>query len=240
MTDSPADDARLRATELQMRRALGLQGDTPPRSEDDPLPSQTTGAHRLPRRFVRDGDVPVTVVRRDHHSDDTGTNQLEVARQAVRAETAARQHAERLLGEAQTAIRDLQTKLAHERLAKDELLHAVRRAETDKQTAVQAHLTVEAELSAARQAQQKVEDAFAETRRGRSTSAGRRRVAGVGDNAQADQHEPASRIIGQAVRKPRKAGKSAGESTAVPRQPADDDEQEPIKWWVKGWQKDWR
>src|SRR6185312_13951062 len=62
----PMDDA-----EQQMRRALGLYGDAPrPRPENERSePAQRAGGgfmqgvHR--RRFVQDGEVPVTVVRRD-------------------------------------------------------------------------------------------------------------------------------------------------------------------------------
>ena len=63
MTDTPHDEARLRATEAQMRRALGLDDRTLPRPE----PEQATGPNRQHRQrhFVRDGEVPVTIVRRD-------------------------------------------------------------------------------------------------------------------------------------------------------------------------------
>jgi hypothetical protein len=74
MTYSPQGDARLRATEMQMRHAFG-QPDVAP-----------------------------------------GTNQLDAARRAFRAEAMARERAERSLEETQVTIRDLQTKLAHERL----------------------------------------------------------------------------------------------------------------------------
>jgi hypothetical protein len=125
MTDSPPHDARLRATETQMRHALGLRASTPPRSS-------TSGSQPQRHRFVRDGEVPVTVLRRDHQPDgEHGANQLDAARQAIRSEAAAKERAERLLEEAQATIRDLQTKLGHERLAKDEALETVRRLETE-------------------------------------------------------------------------------------------------------------
>jgi hypothetical protein len=109
MTDSPPDDARLRAAEIQMRHALGLHGDAPPQSSN-------SGSHPQRRRFVRDGEVPVTVIHREHQSDgEHGTNQLQAARQAIRLQAAARDRAERMLAEAQATIRDLQVQLAHER-----------------------------------------------------------------------------------------------------------------------------
>src|ERR1700719_2547288 len=131
MTDSPSDDARLRATETQMRHALGLHGHAPKRS--------TTGGSQPHRhRFVRDGEVPVTVIRRDHQPDgEHGANQLDAARQAIRSE-AAKERAERQLAEAQAMIRDLQTKLGHERLAKAEALETVRRLETEARVAAHA------------------------------------------------------------------------------------------------------
>jgi hypothetical protein len=93
-----------------MRRALGLHGDTP--ASDRPA-TLTIGSQPQRRRFVRDGEVPVTVIHRDHRVDgEPSINQLDVARQAIRAEAAARELAERSLNEARITIRDLQTKVA--------------------------------------------------------------------------------------------------------------------------------
>ena len=157
MTDSSPDDAHLRTTEAQMRHALGLRGSTPPRSS-------TSGSQPQRHRFVRDGEVPVTVLRRDHQPDaEHGANQLDAARRAIRSEAAARERAERSLAEAQVMICDLQTKLAHERLAKDEALSFVRRLETETPAAAQAQQTAEAELAAERRlARRDAEDALAE------------------------------------------------------------------------------
>ena len=60
--------------------------------------------------------MPVEVV----HHEGAGNNQLEAARQAIRTLTAARDQAERQLADAQATMRDLQTKLAHERIAREE------------------------------------------------------------------------------------------------------------------------
>jgi membrane protein involved in colicin uptake len=156
MTDSPSDDSRLRETETQMRHALGLHGDAPTRSS-------ASGSHTQRHRFVRDGEVPVTVIRRDHQPDgEHGGNQLDAARQAIRSEATARECAERLLAGAQAVIRDLQTKLGHERLAKDEALETVRRLETETRAAEKAQQTAEAELVAERRARRDAEDACAE------------------------------------------------------------------------------
>ena len=135
MSDTPNDELRLRETEAQMRRALGLN-DQPSTSSGHAPSAASTGADLAPqrRRFVRDGEVPVTVIHRDQ-GDASGTNALEAARQALREQVAAREHAEHLLQEAQATIHDLQTKLAHERLARDE---AVQRVDSEKQVVEQA------------------------------------------------------------------------------------------------------
>jgi hypothetical protein len=139
-----------------MRHALGLRGDTPPRSS-------ASGSQPQRHRFVRDGEVPVTVLRRDHQPDgEHGANQLDAARQAIRSEATAKERAERLLAEAQARIRDLQTKLGHERLARDEAVEAVRRLETEARVAAHAQETAEAELVAERLARRNAEDALAE------------------------------------------------------------------------------
>jgi hypothetical protein len=74
---------------------------------------------------------------------------LESARNAIRAQAAARERAERALADAQATIRDLQTKLAHERMAKDE---AIRRVDTERSTAQQAWQALQDELASERQA----------------------------------------------------------------------------------------
>jgi hypothetical protein len=168
MTDSPQDDARLRATEAQMRQALGLHGNTPSRSTADHPTTSTSGSQPQRRRFVRDGEVPVTVIRRDYQPDgEPGINQLDAARQAVRSEAMARERAERSLEEAQITIRDLQTKVAHERLARNEALEAAQRVGTAEQVVQQTLQSVQAELVAERLALRNTEDALAEAQEGR-------------------------------------------------------------------------
>ena len=49
-------------------------------------------------------------------------NRIDAARQALREQVAAREQAEHLLQEARTTIQTLETKLAHERIGKDEAL----------------------------------------------------------------------------------------------------------------------
>jgi hypothetical protein len=145
-----------------------------------PGPSRIT-PRRLPadsqpprRRFVRDGEVPVTVIRRDHQPDaEHGINQLDAARQAVRSEAMARERAERSLEEAQITIRDLQTKLAHERLASVEALETAQRAATAEQAVQQTLHSVQAELVAKELALRNTEDALAEAQDVRLEAEGR-------------------------------------------------------------------
>ena len=140
-----------------MRRALGLRDAPLSRPEPSAQIPSSIGAHRTPRRFVRDGEVPVSVIHRD---EPAGTNQLDQARQVIRSLTAAREHAERLLSEAQNTIRDLQTKLAHERMAKDE---AVQRAEADRLASQQALQATQEELSEERANRRQAEHRLAES-----------------------------------------------------------------------------
>jgi hypothetical protein len=77
-----------------------------------PRPAGSNGAARSHRhRFVRYGEVPVTVVHRDH-DDGAGINRIDAARQALREQVAAREQAEHLLQEARMTIQTLETKLA--------------------------------------------------------------------------------------------------------------------------------
>ena len=148
MTDSLSDDARLRATEEQMRRALGLHNASPTQDRPVPPPASPVASPPHRRRFVRDGEVPVSVIRRDQ-DDGVNTNKLDATRQALREQIEAREQAEHLLQEAQATIRDLQTKLAHERLARDE---AIQRVVSEKLVVGQA-LQREQEELAVEQAQ---------------------------------------------------------------------------------------
>src|ERR1700733_15267689 len=100
-----------------MRRALGLDQETSRISQLTHSPNPSNGLHQR-RQFARDGDVPVTMV---HSDSGSRLLQLDAARQAIRQQTAAREEAERLLADARNTIHDLETKLGHERLARDEV-----------------------------------------------------------------------------------------------------------------------
>ena len=249
-----------------MRRALALQGDTARQSTPDLLTIAGNGSHQPRRRFVRDGEVPVTVVHRDHRHDDASSlNQLDAARQAIRSQAAAREHAERLLEQAQGTIRDLQTKLGHERLAKDE---AGQRAEAERRTAEQALQTARAELAAERLARHKAEDALAEALKGRQEAEqrlrdamatraeqrlnrGRKTVGAVPShpvvNTAPDKTGAAFTTVPQTVRKPRTTVVTPdGDAMVKParrrgRPPkVSQPDSNPVEWWTAGWRERFR
>jgi DNA primase len=142
---SPADAGPVDEAESQMRRALGLLGESPrhrPEHERMEQPSRSMadrfngGLHR--RRFVQDGDVPVTVLRREPGYEQPAhrgapataaptSSRLQRTEATLATETAARERAERSLAETQNIVRDLQTKIGHAELAKTEAVEALRR-----------------------------------------------------------------------------------------------------------------
>ena len=208
MSDIPTD-ARLRATELQMRRALGLERDTPPEAR---ATASIDRSNHQRRPFVRDGQIPVAVVRSIHGREDVA-NQLDAARQALRAETAARQEAERALTEARNTIRDLQTQLAHERLSKDE---TARHADAERQRteAVLAATRQELEAERARHGQAEAERDKAITQR----------------QAAQERHNraPSPKLPAGDLQQPRRRGRPP---KLVPEQ------SDFVEWWVPGWKE---
>jgi len=151
-----------------MRHALGLDGQTQaPSPAEHVSPAVATSdrlsLHRPPRRFVKDGEVQVTTVRRTHPTEAvTGLgpstySQLEQARQTIRSQAISVERAERAVADAQNAIRDLRTKLAHERLAKDEGMQTVRRVEAERDSALSEVQTLRTELAVERVGREKLE-----------------------------------------------------------------------------------
>ena len=219
-----------------MRRALGLQDDNQTRSAPGHPTTTTVRSHPQKRRFVQDGEVPVTVIHRDHRPDEaSGTNQLEQARQAIRAQAAARERAERLLADAQAAVRDLQTKLAHERLAKDE---AVQRAEAEKQASEQALQSVRAELEAERLARLNAETTVKSAVEAREVVVPAspdeaavvvvRRPVGRPRKVAIAKPDPAPTTPGVSARRHAKPGRPA--KLRVAKEPRGS---KPIKWWLQ-------
>ena len=219
MTDDPSD-ARLSATELQMRRALGLNRETPPVSHPAYSPGPSNGPHQR-RHFVRDGDVPVTLV---HGDSGSRLQQLDAARQSLRQQTAAREEAERLLAEARNNIHDLETKLGHERLANDEVAQrtsAEKRQIEEALTAVQEELATERAIRA--RAERERDEAFVAAQ----TAEQRLR------QTTAVKAAPPPPLPEDQPRRRR------GRPPKVVREVAPDDSV-IVEWWLPGWQEKYR
>jgi hypothetical protein len=219
MTESTPDEERLRAAEGQMRRALGLQRE--PAQSTTPK-TISAGVNPQRRHFVRDGDVPVTVVHGEH--GNSLVQQLEAARQALRAQTAASEEAERALAEARNTIRDLQTKLAHESLAKDE---ASSHADAEHQRIEKALATAQQELAAERAAREQ-----AEAERDQATA--RLRMA-----KERVQHATAA-WQDQDGANPPAAASEAGKPPRRRGRPPKEASSEIVEWWTPGWQEKYR
>jgi hypothetical protein len=139
MSEIESDDQRLRATEEQMRRALGLQ-----QGSSSPVRVSSNAPRPQKRWFARDRDVRVELLQ---SHDNNHVNQLDAIREALQSQIAAREEVERLLAEARHTIHDLQTELGHERLARDE---AAQQSESAKRVVEQALAAAREDLEAER------------------------------------------------------------------------------------------
>lgn len=125
-----------------MREALGLQNRHMTRDNTLsasigklalPSPHSSDGSprRRPSRRFVRDGEIPVTVIRgRWSHAsgaDEPVANRVAIAEAALESERLRRERIERSLQEALDTIRDLRTKQAHVELARNEAVQLLKR-----------------------------------------------------------------------------------------------------------------
>ncbi len=151
--------------EARMRKALGLtdkrsQSEARPNSQAfKQSPASRGGSDAQKRRFVRDGEVKVTMVtgtrggepvqqRRTFNPGNPGVNeQAEASQSALRGEKSAREVAERALREAQATIQDLRIKLGHVALARDEAIETARRAEAARSAFAQELQAVQTRLS---------------------------------------------------------------------------------------------
>lgn len=199
-------------------------------------------AHR--RKFVQDGDVPVAYVRREQTRDGAAVQPAAPSALAIRlqraeadlaAQTAARQHAERVSGEAQTALRDLRTKLGHVELAHTEAVEALRR-EREQQV---ARRLAEQELASR---QQESEDRLRGLQRALNTAQAdlaeersQRKSLEKELRALMDAKEAAERMVRVLSEDDHEPGTPARRvaKVAVAR-PVTDDEPEPVKWWLNG------
>jgi hypothetical protein len=259
---SPGDAAPNDEAESQMRKALGLLGEAPRHRPEAERMDQTArigdrfngGLHR--RRFVQDGDIPVTVLRRDQGYEAPAhrgvaapsaptSSRLQRTEAALAAETAARDKAERSLAETQTVVRDLRTKIGHAELAKDEATDALRR---ERESIAQMHAERDAsenrlqealdQTRAAERAAQACQEQLAEERNARRTAEKALRVA---ESALAAAEQLVRTLSAEMV-----APRHAPQQPHRPRAVAELDfaarrgrspdglvaEPEPVKWWL--------
>jgi hypothetical protein len=253
----PIDEA-----ESQMRKALGLlgegqrhrpdmdRGDSSHRSSE----RFNSGLHR--RRFVQDGDIPVTVLRRDQSHEPPAhrgapttqpptSSRLQRTEAALAAETAAREKAERMVAEMQAIAHDLQTKIGHAELAKDEAIEALRRERdltgqlrTDACAWQERLEEAESQSRASEQAALSWQDQLNDERLARRTAEKAIRVA----EAAREAAERLVRTLSEEAPPPRRAEvvrRPAVEpevSTVVTRRSGGAEvaasEPEPVKWWL--------
>ncbi len=263
--DHPAgsDTGPIDEAESQMRKALGLLGEGSRHRQDhqpDRLESSNRmgdrfggGLHR--RRFVQDGDIPVTVLRREpaHEAPvHRGTapavlptsSRLQRTEAALAAETLAREKAERALSDVQALARDLQTKIGHAELARNEATEALRRErEAIAQTQTDT-LTLQGQLdealagiAAAEQAARELQDQLSEERQARKaaekalrTSEAARESAELLVRTLSEESAVPQRA--EPARRPRSEPEvaAAARRHRTPEPPAG--EPEPVKWWL--------
>jgi hypothetical protein len=258
--EADAVGARIDDEESQMRKALGLLGE-PPRQRPEPErpdpPHRAAerfgsgGLHR--RRFVQDGDVPVTVLRRDsshdtlvqrpsHAGAGPTSSRLQRVEAALAAETAARERVERLLHEAHAVVRDLQTKIGHAELARNEAVNALQQereaaaqlrrdaaasearieeAEARARVAEQALSAAQEKLQTESRLRLAAEQALKTMETERSDD---QATMSFEDEAAQVWSPPVRRLSESAVVSPAIRRRRAAQPTAA--------EQEPVKWWL--------
>ena len=248
LTSEQPQSPQMDDAEAQMRRALGLYGDQP-RMRLDPERQDggqrhgggafLQGPHR--RRFVQDGEVPVTVVRRDAPEAagaqaGPSTSRLQRVEAALQQESAARDRAERALSDAQAAAQALRTKIGHAELAKNEAVEAARRDRDELITLREQIASDAGQLRAFESRAREAEDelrsvraALHDERRGRSI-AGRtiHETSATADLDDAPDVVLVRRPYGlEPERIPARRGRPP-----LARVEADENEPEPVKWWL--------
>jgi hypothetical protein len=239
----PMDDA-----EQAMRRALGLYGDAPrtrPEGERPELAQRAGGGfsqgglHR--RRFVQDGEVPVTVVRREPDAAHGGTGQaaptssrLQRVEAALAAETAGRERAERALHEAQAALQALQTKMGHNDLAKNEAVAASKRLADEIVTLKEENAATAERL---KEVEARADEAEEDLRTARAELTEERRARKLAERLLREATEEAAPVVVHQVAPVPRAHDQVerlparrGRPPAVQAEP--ENEPEPVKWWL--------
>ena len=158
------------------------------------------------------------------HSDSgSRLQQLDVTRQALRQQTTAREEAERLLVDARNTIHDLETKLGHERLARDEVMkriNAERLQIEEALTAVQEELVTERAVRA--RAERERDEAAVATQTAEQRL--RQTVVKAASPAPLPEDQPRRR---------------RGRPPKVVREVVPDDS-DIVVWWSPGWQEKYR
>ncbi len=228
------DDASLETAEARMRRALGdLEANGPANGRAGHEPGRARTETRMPERhsgerprarFVQDGDVPVTVLNRSrpHEAEPSvGSSRLGMAEAALASERTARLRAERALNEAQAAVHDLQTKLGHRELARQEL--AVR-LETEK-------AAFEAERTALQERERTLTEELAAERRARAEA-----VEGKAARRSSARHAlpaDADALANDVAAPVKRSGADQVQAKRLGR-PKSRTEAQPVKWWLGG------
>lgn len=260
-TPEASEAARIDDAESQMRKALGLLGDAPRhRPESDRLEPSHRGTDRFGgglhrRRFVQDGEVPVTVLRRDAAHDATvqralppvtpaATSRLQRIEVALATEMAAREKAERSLAEAQAIVRDLQTKIGHAELAHTEVSGALRREREVmaqfRQDAAAWEERLNAAVSQAQAAESALQGALEqlqeEQRARRAAEKALRSAEAAQESARHLAKLPTAEPPAAVGLQPqRRVPENASISPAIRRRRAAEPsvtDQEPVKWWL--------
>ena len=224
---APAALGQVDDTEARMRKALGL--DDPklhlkqaPERGGQRLAEHSAVGHR--RRFVQDGDVPVTMMRRDPVAESS-FNRRQQAEAQLAAETAARAQAERALAKAQSQARDLQTKFGHTELAKTEALEAIRQ---QRETITDLRSKAAQQAALRREAEERVWQA-------------EQTVAGLQDRLEKERTarkaaEKALRLVEEARDAAKRLARDLAKAPAVHRGRAakadTKPEAKPVKWWL--------
>jgi hypothetical protein len=205
--EQAAPDGQPPEAETQMRRALGL------------LPSATPSG--APRARLRGGDGPVVEHRGDRHTGSS-VNRVAAAEAALADERHAREQIARQLRDAETALREAQTKRGHAELARDEAIAALA-AERSAREAAEEQLK---ELQAA--AQTPVVEGPPPAEPAMVTSATRNRAP-----VATDYGTPAKRR----GRPPGSVSKTTRSAPAAKAPDQESDESGPVEWWVPGWKE---
>jgi seryl-tRNA synthetase len=195
------------------------------------------GVHR--RRFVQDGEVPVTVVRRDTPDSahpgvsQTGptSSRLQRVEAALAAETTARERLEKALHEAQATVQALQTKIGHNELAKNEAVLQSKR-HLEEMDSLKEQIAADAER--VREAEARAHEAEEELRILRAELVEDRRARKLAERLLREATEETVAVAAPDIAPARepveRPAARRGRPPSVRAEP--EVEPEPVKWWL--------